>query len=113
MRQKSYAGVTLPLIGFKTDGEAPKHGLRLNRVESFFGLMRTGKISPEQPAAADNQREQNNRSPCSRKNRPNPTAVDHQTTLRVPLHGEIEERNGARARPKLPGRRATRRYLIG
>jgi hypothetical protein len=57
MRQKSYAGIALALIRFKTDGKAPKNGMRVNRVKGLFGMTRAGKISPEQPAAADNQRE--------------------------------------------------------
>jgi hypothetical protein len=57
MRKKSYADIALSLIRFKTDGKAPKNGTRVNRVKGLFGMTRAGKISPEQPAAADNQRE--------------------------------------------------------
>jgi hypothetical protein len=77
MRQKSDAGIALTLVGFEAKREPAKNRLQTSLMESLGCANWLSKVSPEQEKTTEDKSE------CER--RPNPTAVDHQTSLQIPV----------------------------
>jgi hypothetical protein len=85
MRQKSDAGIALTLVGFEAKREPAKNRLQTSLMESLGCANWLSKVSPEQEKTTEDKREENYGGACECERRPNPTAVDHQTSLQIPV----------------------------